>query len=212
MGSSEVCPRPSIQYRLQVACCLTLPLVLQLGMAVEAKALDDDPIWVYPHISADGYRTARYRAPTPDQVPEGTTVDTDFAHALWKEGRVRFVDVMPTLEREGPDGTPEWIVLEERQHLPGSVWLPNVGAGRLDASMQGWFARELEAITEGNRDTPLLFYCITDCWMAWNAVRRAAGLGYTRLYWYPAGADGWQRAGHPTTPAEARPRTPLKEY
>lgn len=31
--------------------------------------------------------------------------------------------------------------------------------------------------------------------MAWNAVQRAAKLGYTQLHWYPEGTDGWVEWG-----------------
>ncbi|ABI58074.1 rhodanese-like domain-containing protein [Alkalilimnicola ehrlichii MLHE-1] len=188
-----------------VVCGLLLSGLLIPGVAATVDDADD-PIWHHPHINAEGYRYARYRAATPDSVPEGETVDTGRAQALWAAGEVVAIDVMPVLERKGPDGKPEWVVLEERRHIPGSIWLPNVGAGRLSPEMEAWFADALAELTAGDSNQPLLFYCITDCWMAWNAVRRAAALGYTSLYWYPPGADGWQRAGLPTEPAQPKPR------
>ena len=44
--------------------------------------------------------------------------------------------------------------------------------------------------------------------MSWNAVKRAASFGYTRLYWYRDGTDGWEAAQLPlaeATPAAGRP-------
>ena len=42
-----------------------------------------------------------------------------------------------------------------------------------------------------------MFYCARNCWMSWNAARRAVvELGYTSVYWYPDGPDGWREAGH----------------
>ena len=42
---------------------------------------------------------------------------------------------------------------------------------------------------------PLLFYCLKDCWMSWNAAKRAIALGYRHVYWFPEGTDGWTEAG-----------------
>ena len=39
-----------------------------------------------------------------------------------------------------------------------------------------------------------MFYCRSDCWLSWNAARRAHQLGYRQLYWY--------RAGLPLVPAQ----------
>lgn len=47
--------------------------------------------------------------------------------------------------------------------------------------------------------------------MAWNAVRRAAGYGYTRLYWYPDGIDGWRDWERKAEPAEPVPLDPKCE-
>jgi rhodanese-related sulfurtransferase len=33
--------------------------------------------------------------------------------------------------------------------------------------------------------------------MSWNATKRAAGWGYTQLYWYRDGTDGWEAAKLP---------------
>jgi rhodanese-related sulfurtransferase len=31
--------------------------------------------------------------------------------------------------------------------------------------------------------------------MSWNAARRAAEWGYSRVHWYPEGTTGWVAAG-----------------
>jgi rhodanese-related sulfurtransferase len=33
--------------------------------------------------------------------------------------------------------------------------------------------------------------------MSWNAAKRAIGLGYRNVIWYPDGTDGWAAAGLP---------------
>ena len=56
---------------------------------------------------------------------------------------------------------------------------------------------------------PVLFFCLQDCWMSWNAAKRALGLGYETVYWLPEGTDGWTFYDFPTeeiTPREPQPR------
>ena len=65
---------------------------------------------------------------------------------------------------------------------------------------------ELERLTGGDKAAPVVFYCDPSCWMSWNAAKRAVTeLGYTRVYWYPEGAQGWKEAGQPLVAAQAVP-------
>ena len=43
----------------------------------------------------------------------------------------------------------------------------------------------------------LVIYCQANCWMSWNAAKRALSYGYPNVAWYPEGTDGWQRADLP---------------
>lgn len=146
----------------------------------------------------EGYRMDRYRAPTPETVPGAQTVDTAAVAALVETGAARPVNVMKA-DRSALPGGP-WLVAEPRPQIPGGVWLPNVGLGALSAEEEAGFAAALERLTGGRRDGGLLFYCLADCWMSWNAAKRAAALGYTRVFWYREGLDGWEAAGRPTEP------------
>ncbi len=89
--------------------------------------------------------------------------------------------------------------------MPGSIWLPDTGYGALAPVMQQYFEHGLEQASGGNRDRMLVFYCLANCWMSWNAAKRAIALGYRHVAWYPDGTDGWA-ADH--LPLE--PRTPLQ--
>ena len=53
---------------------------------------------------------------------------------------------------------------------------------------------------DGIHGRPIVFYCLADCWMSWNAS--AVGWGYTNLYWYRDGIDAWEAARVPTADAE----------
>jgi PQQ-dependent catabolism-associated CXXCW motif protein len=61
------------------------------------------------------------------------------------------------------------------------------------------FGGYLNQVTGGNKDVPLVFYCLNVyCWMSYNAALRAINLGYTRVLWYRGGIEAWQQADLPT--------------
>ena len=64
------------------------------------------------------------------------------------------------------------------------------------------FAARLHDVTAGDPQRLVVFFCLNDCWMSWNAARRAAALGL-RAAWFPEGTDGWEAAGLPLEPALA---------
>ena len=70
--------------------------------------------------------------------------------------------------------------------------------------MQQYFERGLAQATAGDRGRLLVFYCLADCWMSWNAARRAMTIGYTNVAWYPDGTDGWAAQN-----LRLEPRVPL---
>ncbi len=152
------------------------------------------------------YRSDHYRAPVPASLAGGTVVDTPNAHALWSAGETAFVDVMPRAPK--PDGLPEGTIWREkpRHSIPGAIWLPNVGYGGLAPVTDAYFRAGLARITDGDPNAPLLFFCLEDCWMSWNAAKRAIEeYGYSTVYWYPEGTDGWSFADLPTEEVTPEP-------
>jgi len=87
----------------------------------------------------------------------------------------------------------------------GQPRLPDVGRGALSPELERYFRVHLEVATKSRRDTPVVFYCFADCWMGWNTTKRAASWGFTRLYWYRDGIDGWEAAKLPVAEAEPVP-------
>lgn len=163
------------------------------GLALAAGNADYDP--------QTGYRIGNYRSPLPPDVPGGKRVDADDIDALLPTGAL-LLDVMPA---EGPGydaATGAWLG-PTHDTIPGSVWLPDVGRGRLSPEVDCYFRTELVRLTGGDKAKPLVFFCQSDCWMSWNAVQRARGYGYTSLYWYPEGGDGWRDWDRKLTPAAA---------
>ena len=152
-----------------------------------------------------GYRLDHYRAPTPETVAGGKVIETDGLQALLKDGRAVVVDVLPAPRKppELKDGTP-WSPLHD--DIPGSVWLPEIGQGTLTPAAESWFRERLRQLTDGDVNRPVVFYCLEQCWMSWNAAKRAASFGLRDVRWYRGGIDAWQGAG--LTLARATPETP----
>lgn len=153
------------------------------------------------------YRELDYRAPTPKTLKGARVITTAQAEALWRAGTAAFVDVMPHVPRPAnlPAGT-LWRG-KPRLNIPGSVWLADTGYGELSAGVEDYLRAGLRHITGGDRAKVVVIYCLRDCWMSWNAAKRAVAWGYAGVAWYPDGTDGWQEAGLPLSEATPAPRT-----
>lgn len=144
-----------------------------------------------------GYRMEDYKAPVPATLRGATVVTTAEAEALWRGKRAVFLDVMPHTPK--PANLPAGTIWKEkvRNDIKDSIWLANVGYGALPDETTRYFADSLAELTGADKSKPVLFYCMTDCWMSWNAAKRAIEWGYSAVYWYPPGADGWEAEGLP---------------
>jgi PQQ-dependent catabolism-associated CXXCW motif protein len=151
----------------------------------------------------DAYRTQDYRAPTPATLKGARVITTGEAAAIWRDGSAVFVDVLPQAPR--PAGLPPGTIWRDKPRLdiPGSIWLPDTGYGELASVTEDYFRKGLEHAAGADRSKMLVFYCLKDCWMSWNAAKRALAMGYANVAWFPEGSDGWQEAGLPQ--AEAQP-------
>jgi PQQ-dependent catabolism-associated CXXCW motif protein len=132
-------------------------------------------------------------------------VTTPEAEALWKGKDAIFVDVMPHAPR--PANLPAGTIWRERprQNIPGSIWLPDTGYGALAAVTERYLRDNLARVTAGDRARLLVFYCLKDCWMSWNAAKRALAMGYGNVAWYPDGTDGWEFADLPLEASSPAP-------
>ena len=142
----------------------------------------------------EGYRLARYRAAVPATLRGASVVSAAQARRLRDSGAV-LVDVLPRPPK--PVGLPEGTIWRDkpRYNIPGSVWLPNVGFGALNPEIEAYFRDNLMRLTGGDKAADLVFYCLANCWMSWNAAKRALSYGYTQVFWYPEGSDGWRAKG-----------------
>ncbi len=124
------------------------------------------------------------------------TITTPEAERLWRAGAA-FVDVLPHPPR--PTTLPPGTIWRDAPHdsIPHAHWLPNTGFGALAPQTEAYFRQGLAAATGGRLDAPLVLFCQRNCWMSWNAAKRALTLGYRDVRWYPDGTDGWGEAGLP---------------
>jgi PQQ-dependent catabolism-associated CXXCW motif protein len=172
-------------------------LCLLMSVSFDARSQDRFP-------EPTGYRLNDYRAPTPATLAGAQVLTTVEAKRYWMNGAV-FVDVLAHSPR--PAKLPDETIWREktRRNIPGSVWLPNTGYGELAAETENYFRFGLERITQSDSARFLVFYCLRDCWMSWNAAKRALALGYKNVAWYPEGTDGWEVAGLPLQKAKPEP-------
>jgi PQQ-dependent catabolism-associated CXXCW motif protein len=176
------------------------PLCAALGLALALLALFscDSMLMAGTEVAEpEGYRLDDYRAPTPATLKGARVIDTQQAFELWRARSAVFVDALPRPPKPA-DLPPKTVWRDKpRADIPGSVWLVNTGFGELAEATQRYFETGLEKATGGDKTNPLVFYCLADCWMSWNTAKRALSLGYSDVYWYPDGTDGWERDGHP---------------
>ena len=156
----------------------------------------------------DEYRMDDYRAPVPETIAGGAVLGPEEAHALWQEGEAAVIDVMPQAPK--PANLPKGTIWRDkpRDTIPGAIWLPNVGYGAIADVTADYFRRGLEKVTDGDTTHPVVFFCLEDCWMSWNAAKRALEWGYTDVYWMPDGTDGWSLWDYPlerVKPEEPQP-------
>ncbi len=155
----------------------------------------------------EGYRMDHYRAPVPVTISGGIAIGPSEAFSLWENGAA-FIDVMPQAPK--PKNLPEGTIWRDkpRDSIPGALWLPNVGYGAIADVTVDYFRRGLEKATKGDPANPVVFFCLEECWMSWNAAKRAIEWGYAKVYWLPEGTDGWALWDYPlerVKPEEPQP-------
>lgn len=139
----------------------------------------------------EGYRQEHYDARVPDALNGATKVTAVEVRELQQSHDALVVDVIP--EHRRPPGLPDdrqWLPVAHKG-LPGALWLPDTGRGALSFVTEHYFRGHLEHATDGDLQHPVVFYCRTDCWMSWNAAKRALSYGYERVYWFADGIDDW---------------------
>jgi len=155
----------------------------------------------------DGYRMEFYDDNVPAELDGASPVTAVEVKRLQESAGAVVVDVIPQQRR--PNFLPEnqiWIPVDHKG-IPGAIWLPDTGYGALSDITEKYFQHHLDIASNGNKDHPLVFYCRADCWMSWNAAKRALTYGYTNVHWFYDGIDDWFFEGFDVevlTPAEGQ--------
>lgn len=155
----------------------------------------------------DTYRTDNYRAPVPGTLKGARVVDVGDAEDIWRARTAVFIDVYPQPPK--PANLPKGTIWRTPAHesISGAYWLANVGYGVLSDDFEGYFRDGLQRLTGGDRNRALVFFCLRDCWMSWNAARRALEFGYSNVIWFPDGTDAWRELGLPIEAITPEPRS-----
>ena len=176
--------------------------VLLLATLVTAAAADAQEVVLEP----EGFRTEEYRAPVPETLTGARVVTTTQAEAIWRAKNGTFIDVLPRAPK--PANLPVGTIWRNRPRfdIPGSIWLPDTGYGKLAPATEDYLRQGVERATASNRGALVVVYCLANCWMSWNAAKRILSYGYSNVAWYPDGTDGWEHADLPMVEAQPEPR------
>lgn len=168
-------------------------VTLVLAITAFAPAVQAQELVLEP----EGYRTDDYRSPVPETLAGGRVLSTAEAESIWRAKTGIFVDVLP---RPPKPFLPAGTIWREkpRYNIPGSIWLPDTGYGQLAAAVETYLRDGLVRASGGNHEALIVVYCQANCWMSWNAAKRAVEYGYTSVYWFPGGMQDWTAAGYPT--------------
>lgn len=149
---------------------------------------------------AQGYRTARFRAPVDRDPAPATRIALSDALAL-SPFQALFIDVVPVDAgvRETPSG--EWRLSEPHETIPGAQWHPETGRSPVDPALWQGLVDAVSKARQAQSSLPVIVFCRTDCWMSWNAARRLALAGVVGVRWLAEGTDGWHAAGRPLAAA-----------
>ncbi len=141
-----------------------------------------------------GFRGEPYRAPVPAALTGARVITATEAVTLHAQG-VPFIDAMPRQKR--PENLPEGTLWNAPPHktIPGALWLYDTGYESLAPAEQARLQDGLAGVTKGDKAAPVVIFCKTDCWMSWNAAKRAVAWGYTAVLWFPEGVEGWEAEG-----------------
>ena len=147
-----------------------------------------------------GFRMDQYRGAVPATVTGGSVVHAEQLRQLERQDSVVLIDVYPA-PRRPPETWPATPWLPPVHHdLPDSLWWPEVGRGAIPSALEARFRQRLGEVAAHQPGKLLVFYCKADCWLSWNAAKRAASYGF-KVGWFPEGADGWQASGLPVQAA-----------
>ena len=184
---------------MRVASLVVASLLVAGSMSFGGTAARaDEPSAVQPgHVpEPKGLYQGAMHGYTPGTVAGGMVIDTNQLAKLIEAEHPLLLDVAEK-DRKPPSMDKGMIWLPSHRSIPGAIFLQGGGRGDGDGPYADAFATRLAALTGADKAKPIVTFCHPDCWGSWNAAKRLVGEGYTHVYWYPEGTEGWQ-ADHDT--------------
>lgn len=150
---------------------------------------------------AEGYRTARYRAPVDRSPSPAAQIKLAQVLRLKPGVDALFIDVLPAEGGVRDPLTGKWTLAVQHETIPGAAWHPEIGLGQPDAVLWQGLRDAVKKARAKRRGLPVVVFCRSDCWMSWNAARRLASEGFGSVYWFAEGIEGWHDSGRALVPA-----------
>ncbi len=139
--------------------------------------------------------TGPQRGYTPATLKGATVIDLAALESLLARETERPVLLDVALADRKPEGLPAATAwLPTHRSIPGAIWLPGAGAAPLTAVQEEAFFKRIDALTGGDHSRQIVTFCRPECWGSWNAGKRLVQAGYSQIYWFPTGIEGWQDA------------------
>jgi PQQ-dependent catabolism-associated CXXCW motif protein len=162
---------------------------LALGLALGGAATAPTP-------EPSGYWTGPMHGTPPAGLTGAAVLDAEALTALIAKERPLLLDV--AAEEVRPSGmAAEALWRPIHRSVPGSIWMPGAGDGVLSPSQEALLLARIRDLTKGEKARPIVAFCHRDCWASWNAAKRLVRAGYSRVYWFPEGVEGWQDLHEP---------------
>ncbi|MCI0600541.1 MAG: rhodanese-like domain-containing protein [Beijerinckiaceae bacterium] len=137
----------------------------------------------------------------PATLSGARVVDTKALALILEQGEALLIDAAEVPRR--PENLAQGAIWKPvHQHIKGSIWIPGIGAGKIEPRLETYYRERLTALTANNQGHLIILYCHPQCWASWNAAKRALSYGYRNIAWYRDGAEGWQDTGHTLVAAE----------
>ena len=176
--------------RIGLIAALALACAPAAGLAQSFASEDRD--WGAP-MQAELKRSP-YHGATPREAPGARTILTiDLKRLIDSGAQPVLIDVLSG---------------NHPQTLPGAAWMPEGGHGTdVRDAMQEPFAARLAELAGGDRERPVVLFCLSaECWLSYNAALRAVAAGYRQVYWYRGGIAAWRQAALPLVRLDALPK------
>ncbi len=129
---------------------------------------------------------------TPYTIHGGSVLDTKGVASLIEAQHPVLIDVAE-LDRKPPNMSPGMLWLPQHRSLPGAVWLAGAGSPVKEEAFDTALKKRVGELTGDDKAKPIVVFCHPDCWASYNAARRVIAYGYSKVYWYRDGMEGWQQ-------------------